>query len=306
MTPITVEQTNEVLQKQAFLGNWIRSMRLKPEQASKYVQKQVQLADDVMGGKRLVSMDTPAGTKALAYVTEGRNQKIDFSNPARIMDQLSNKILAGTLGHTTNHLNRVGGPGGFDDIAAGYVITNPKGWMGQIENALFGNRSIMAHELAEANAMAQRRAVSTIDPGMTIARMYRIPRQVIGVADAIVPKYFPKASLAYDSWKARMPMDEYGNLLSVRGVAAFHEHPSVYIAESLAGTSPLQKLRGQFGRWVFGEGDIVKKSLMNPGIASDISIPTQDALKQLGVKFDSIRGPFGLNTYVNTRKGLFS
>lgn len=307
MNKITAEQTQAIMEKKAFLGNWIRSMRLKPEQASKYVQKQVQLADDVMNGARMVKMDTPSGAKALVNIKDGAPLQPGMgavSGGSSFGDKLTKSFLENTAGHATGSLKELSGRRGLDDVASSYVIQNPQGLMGKFENLIFGERNVMAHELAEANALAQHRALDGNDAMMYLYRGIRVPKPVTNMIDKFVGSRHDLDTLKLIT--SQIPRDSSGRLL-LGSPVGMHVHPSVYIAESLGKTSPLQHARAQFMRWWGGEGPIVKKSLQNPSLASDLSKTTPEILGQFGIPFDTITRPDGTTMWAhNIRKGLFS
>jgi hypothetical protein len=302
MLPITREQTTEALQKQAFLGNWIRSMRLKPEQVSQGVRDSVSVADKVMGGAKKVSVKTPSAYSHMTF-SEAVPPLPQLVTGLRPADWFLKNFVAGPMTLPRD--------GGLPDIASSARVYMPQGIVSRAITGWFGKRPVLAHEAMEAISAAEGKAILGPNAFMNVYSGYRLPKLPDFLAKRIantgIGRQFDDVvnSGFRTSQGPFLARGNDGKLIYGSQVGA-HYHPSVYAAEALGAQGPFQKLRTQMLRSLTGEGNLVKATLKNPQYMTDISLTPSQALNRAGIRNDVVSYPGRIETLVNTRTGWFS
>ena len=295
MTPITVEQTNEVLQKQAFLRNFIASMRLKKDKVSKELKSVVEQAKglenksnpaasvNLPSGKQNFVLDVKNGNTEQTWL--GRGDKgfgIDLTPKSDIPTKAHELAELASLVHPVRSLDNFN-PATMYKLPefatkplfslTDYLNQEHKGMIGNILSGKFG------HYLNE------------IDPRPYI-NMSPMQRSIRGFVTG------------------KVNFLDNNNRIVFGNVLGNHMSPDVYVAEALAARDLglIDKAKAMFEtsllRHVSGEGPLYRKALANPEVVTNYNLRTSEILDKLGIKYAN--SPIDGKLYANTRTGLFS
>lgn len=297
MTPITVDQTNEVLQKQAFLRNFISSMRLKKDKVSKELKGVVDQAKglgsksnpaasvNLPTGKQNFILDVRSGNEAQALkgVKDGSFVfGIDLPPAANIPTKAHELAELASMAHPNRTLDDFN-PATMYRLPefATKPILSLNDYLNKENNGIIGG--ILSRQFGRQLNMIDPRSYSNMSP---------LQRSIRGFIDG------------------RISFRDNNNRIVFGNVLGNHMSPDVYVAEALAARDlgfidkAKAMLETSFMRHLSGEGPLYRKALTNPEVVTNYNLRTPEILDRLGIKYAT--SPIDGKLYANTRTGLFS
>lgn len=294
MNKITVEQTQAIMEKKAFLRNMIASLRLKKDKISRDMKNVVERAGDIKEkGDFAKTMRLPSGERTIMFNVKDGNEAQAYKLG---VDALNMELPVAADLPTKAH-----------ELAEIANMAHPVRTKGSFYPATMYALPAFATE-------PLFKAVDYFAKGDNGAVGRFLDRRIGTFLRNIDPRPNEKASPFVRELMQRLDgkirfRDDNGRVVFGNMIGS-HMSPDVYVAEALAASNLRfpENMKAMFEnalmRHVSGEGPLFRKALAHPELVTNYDLNTRQILSLLRIK--SVIDPTSGRMYANTRTGLLS